>query len=234
MNAVWKRELRSFLKSPVGYVYLFLHLIIMGACFSFFNVLQGTSEVSYYFYFSCYVMILTIPILTMKLFPDERRNKTDQILITAPISITKMVLGKFFAAYSMFLISMIPSLFAVGFLYIYGNVETGIMLGSYIAILLVGAAYIAIAMLMSCITESQIIAFMMGFFALLIFAICDVLGGVINNPIVTKIIDIISVSSRFEKLSTGLMDFSSIFYFLSLTVIFLFLIVRIIDKRRWS
>ena len=234
MSAVWKRELRSYLKSPVGYVYLFLYLIIAGTCFSLFNLANNSSEVSLYFYFSCYIMILTIPILTMKLFPEERKNKTDQILITAPISITKMVLGKFFAAYSMFLISLIPSVFAVAFLYFYGNVETGIMIGSYIAILLAGAAYIAIAMLMSCITESQIIAFMMGFFSLLIFAICDIISNVINNSVLTKIVDIISVSSRFESLSTGLFDFSSIFYFISLTVIFLFLIVRIIDQRRWS
>ena len=234
MIAVWKREFRSYLKSPVGYVYLFLYTIIMGACFSLFNVGQYNSEVSYYFFYSCYVMILTIPILTMKLFPEERKNKTDQILITAPISITKMVMGKFMAAYTMFLISLIPSIFCMGFLALNGNVEYGILAGSYVAILLVGAAYIAIAMLMACVTESQIIAFMMGFFVLLIFAICDVLKNIINLSFVTKIIDVISVSSRFGVLATGLFDFSAIFYFISLTVVFLFLTVRIIDKRRWS
>ncbi|MBQ8600584.1 MAG: ABC-2 transporter permease [Clostridia bacterium] len=234
MSAVWKRELRSYLKSPVGYVYLFLYLIIAGACYSLFNLASNSSEVSLYFYFSCYIMILTVPILTMKLFPEERKNKTDQILITAPISITKMVLGKFFAAYTMFLISLVPSIFAMGFLYFNGHVETGILVGNYVGILLVGAAYIAIAMLMACVTESQIIAFMMGFFTLLIFAICDILKSVINISIADRIVDVISVSSRFEKLASGLFDFSSIFYFISLTVVFLFLIIRIIDKRRWS
>lgn len=234
MIAVWKRELRSYLKSPVGYVYLFLYLIIAGACFSLFNLASYSSEVSYYFYFSCYIMILVIPILTMKLFPEERKNKTDQILITAPISITKMVMGKFMAAYSMFLISLVPSVFSMAFLYFNGHIEMGILAGNYIGILLVGAAYIAIAMLMACITESQIIAFMMGFFTLLIFAICDILKSVINVTFVNKLVNVISVSSRFEKLATGLFDFSAIFYFISLTVVFLFLIIRIIDKRRWS
>ena len=87
---------------------------------------------------------------------------------------------------------------------------------------------------MACVTESQIIAFMMGFFVLLIFAICDVLKNIINLSFVTKIIEVISVSSRFGMLATGLFDFSAIFYFISLTVVFLFLTVRIIDKRRWS
>ncbi len=234
MSAIWKRELRSYLKSPVGYVYLFLYLIIAGTCFSLFNLASYSSEVSYYFYFSCYIMILVVPILTMKLFPEERKNKTDQILITAPVSITKIVLGKFFAAYTMFLISLIPSVFAMGFLYFNGTLEMGILAGNYVGILLVGAAYIAIAMLMACITESQIIAFMMGFFTLLIFAICDILKSVINMPFVNKIVNVISVSTRFENLANGLFDFSSVFYFISLTVVFLFLIVRIIDKRRWS
>ncbi len=234
MSAVWKRELRSYLKSPVGYVYLFLYLIIAGTCFSVFNLASYSSDVSYYFLFSCYILILVVPILTMKLFPEERKNKTDQILITAPISITKMVLGKFFAAYTMFLISLIPSIFSMAFLYLNGHVETGILIGNYIGILLVGAAYIAIAMLMACITESQIIAFMMGFFTLLIFAICDILKNVINVGFVTKLVNVISVSTRFDKLSQGLFDLSAIFYFISLTVVFLFLIIRIIDKRRWS
>lgn len=236
MRAVWKRELRSYLKSPVGYVYLFLYLILIGACFSIFNIAQASAEVSNYFYLSCYVLILVVPILTMKLFPEERKNKTDQILITAPISITKMVLGKFMAAYSLFLMSLVPSVFAMLFLAYYstGGIEVGIMFGSYIGILLVGAAYIAIAMLMACITESQIIAFIMGFFTLLIFAICDILKSLMSNVVVNRIVDVISVSSRFQKLANGLFDFSAIFYFLSLTVVFLFLIVRIIDKRRWS
>lgn len=234
MIAVWKRELRSYLKSPVGYVYLFLYAILAGYFFSTYNLQQYSSEVYYYFYVSSYVLTLAIPILTMKLFPDERKNKTDQILITAPISITKMVMGKFFAAYSMFLISLIPSLIAMGFLFVFGNVEVGIMLGSYVALLLAGAAYIAVAMLMAAITESQIIAFIMGFFTLLIFALCEMLKSAMNSNIVDKIVNVLSVSSRFMNLSSGLFDFSSIFYFFSLTVVFLFLTIRVIDKRRWS
>ena len=179
-------------------------------------------------------MIVAIPILTMKLFPEERKNKTDQILITAPVSITKIVMGKFFAAYTMFLISLIPSVIAMAFLAFNGHVELGIMAGNYVGILLMGAVYIAVAMLMACITESQIIAFMMGFFALLVFALCELLESVINITWVSKIISAISISARFVDLSNGLFDISTVFYFLSLTVLFLFLTIRIIDKRRWS
>lgn len=234
MSAVWKRELRSYLKSPVGYVYLFLYLILIGTVYSLLNLYRGSTEVSYYFYYSCYIMILVVPILTMKLFPEERKNKTDQILITAPISITKMVMGKFFAAYTIFLISLLPSIPAMLFLMFNGNVELGILAGNYIGVLLMGAAYIAVAMLMACVTESQIIAFMLGFFTLLMFAVCDVLKSVVNVPFLNKLVNVVSITSRFEKLSIGLLDPSSVVYFVSITVVFLFLTVRIIDKRRWS
>jgi len=234
MSAVWKRELRSYLKSPVGYVYLFLYLILIGTVYSLLNLYRGSTEVSYYFYYSCYIMILVVPILTMKLFPEERKNKTDQILITAPISITKMVMGKFFAAYTIFLISLLPSIPAMLFLMFNGNVELGILAGNYIGVLLMGAAYIAVAMLMACVTESQIIAFMLGFFTLLMFAVCDVLKSVVNVPFLNKLVNVVSITSRFEKLSIGLFDLSSVVYFISITVVFLFLTVRIIDKRRWS
>lgn len=234
MSAVWKRELRSYLNSPVGYVFLFLYLILAGYFFSAVNLSNGSSEVSYYFVYSCFILILAVPILTMKLFPEERKNKTDQILITAPVSITKIVLGKFFAAYTIFLISLIPSIFAMGFLAMNGHIEVGIMAGNYVGLLLTAALYIALAMLMACITESQIIAFMMGFFALLVFALCEMLKSVINITWLNKILGAVSVTSRFANLSNGLFDISTVFYFLSMTVLFLFLTIRVIDKRRWS
>jgi ABC-2 type transport system permease protein len=234
MTAVWKRELKAYLKSPLGYVYLFLFLFATGFIFCTINIRNGISDVQYYFQMCCYILIVAIPLLTMRLYPEERRNKTDQILITAPISITKMVLGKFFAAYSMFLISLIPTLFCVGFLMIYGNLEWGVVLGNYVGFLLLGAAYIAIAMLMSCLTESPIIAFMLGLFSLLFFALCDLLLSITDWVVITKLVNIISVSTRFLGFSTGLFDLSAIFYFISLIVIFLFLNIRIIDKRRWS
>lgn len=234
MIAIWKRELGSFFKSPVGYVYLFLYLIVSGYIFSLVNLQGYSSDVSGYFMICSYLLIIVIPLLTMKLFPEERKNKTDQILITAPVSITGIVMGKFMAAYSMFLISLIPSIPMMIFLSVHGNVEFGILISNYVGILLVGAAYLSIGMLLACVTESQIIAFMMGFFTLLFFSLCELLKNLTSIPLLDRIIDVFSVTTRYVKLSSGLFDFSAIFYFISLTVVFLFLIVRIIDKRRWS
>ena len=234
MTAVMKRELRAYFKSPIGYVFLFLFLVATGAIFCVYNVGNGITNVEYYFQTCCYILIVAVPLLTMRSFSDDRRTKTDQILLTAPISITKMVLGKFFAAYLMFIISLVPTLLNMGFLEIHGNLSWSMVWGNYFGLLLVGAAYIAISMLMSAFTESNIVAFMLGMFALLFFALCQMLLNFVYTEWLYDIISFISVTIRFSNFSTGLFDFSAILYFLSLTVLFLFIIIRIIDKRRWS
>lgn len=234
MTAIFKREFRAYFKSPIGYVYLFLFLIATGAMFCVNNISNNYTNVQAYFQISSYILIVAIPLLTMRLFSDDRRTKTDQILLTAPVSIPGMVMGKFFAAYLTFIISLLPTLLCIGILGIYGTVSWMIVWGNYFGLLLVGAAYIAISMLMSALTESNITAFMLGMFTLLLFALCDLLLVFTGNSFVVKMVNLISVTTRFTNFSAGLFDFSSILYFISLIVVFLFLIVRIIDKRRWS
>ena len=108
------------------------------------------------------------------------------------------------------------------------------MLGNYIGLLFVGAAFLAICMLMSAVTESMITAFIMGAFSLAVFAVGDYLAETLNNSVVTKIVEAISVTKRYNQFNQGLFNVSSLVYFLSIAVIFIFITVRVIDKRRWS
>lgn len=234
MTAVFKRELRSYLKSPVGYVYLFIFLLATGFFFWAANITAGSTDTVTYFSYMRYLLIILIPLLAMKLFPEERKNKTDQVLITAPISISQMVLGKFFAAYAMFVIGLIPTLFNMIFLSVVGYLEWGIVIGNYVGILFIGAAFLAIAMLMSAMTESMITAFVMGAFTLALFAVADLITQTLNISWLTKIVGAISVTSRYEQFNQGLFNITTLIYFLSLAVIFVFLTIRVIDKRRWS
>ena len=116
MIAVFKRELKSYLSSPVGYSYLFIFLLVTGFFFWVNNIVANSTDTIGYFAYTRYLLIVILPLLAMKLFPEERKNKTDQILITAPISITQMVMGKFLAAYTMFVIGLIPTLINMIFL----------------------------------------------------------------------------------------------------------------------
>ena len=234
MIAIFKREFRSYMTSPVGYTYLFLFAFVTGLVFQLNNIASASTDTTGYFTLMRYLLIVIIPILAMKLFPEERKNKTDQILITAPIGITKMVMGKFLAAYAVFLLGLIPTLIHIVSLYFFGFLEMGIVIGNYIGVLFVAAAFLAIAMFMSVITESMIVAFIMGTFSLAVFAIADVADILLSNAFLSKIVDIISVTRRCNQFSEGLFNISSIVYFISICVIFIFLTVRVIDKRRWS
>lgn len=234
MLAVFKRELRSYLTSPVGYAYLFLFSIITAFVLLINNIAVGSTETTGYFALMRYLLVVIIPILAMRTFPEERKNKTDQILITAPISIWQMVLGKFFAGYTVFVIGLIPSVVHIIILSFFGYVEPFIVVGNYIGVLFVAAVFFALSMLMAVMTESTIVAFIMGTFSLAVFAVADIITMVVNNEIVTKIVDVISITQRCNQFSQGLFDVSSIVYFISLAGIFLFLTVRVIDKRRWS
>lgn len=234
MIAIFKRELRSYLTSPVGYSYLFIFALVTGFVFWSNNIIGSSTDTLNYFAWTRYLLIITIPLLAMKLFPEERKNKTDQILITAPVSITGMVMGKFLAAYAMFLIGLIPTVANMLFLASVGYLEYGIVIGNYIGLLFIAAAFLAIAMLMSVLTESMITAFVMGAFTLAFFAVADYISSSLNNTVITKIVSAISVTERYSEFNQGLFNISSLIYFISLAVIFIFLTVRVIDKRRWS
>ena len=234
MIAVFKRELKSYLSSPVGYSFLFIFLLVTGFFFWVNNIVANSTDTIGYFAYTRYLLIVILPLLAMKLFPEERKNKTDQILITAPISITQMVMGKFLAAYTMFVIGLIPTLINMIFLASVGYLEIGIAAGNYIGLLFIAAAFLAIAMLMSVLTESMITAFIMGAFSLALFAVADLVAQSLNITILSKIVSVVSVTSRYEQFNQGLFNISTIIYFLSIAVIFIFLTIRVIDKRRWS
>lgn len=234
MIAVFKRELKSYLTSPVGYSYLFIFLLATGFFFYVNNIIVGSTDTIGYFAYTRYLLIIILPLLAMKLFPEERKNKTDQVLITSPVSIPKIVIGKFLAAYAMFAIGLVPTLINMIFLANVGYLEWGIVAGNYIGLLFIAAAFLAIAMLMSVLTESMITAFIMGAFTLALFAVADLVSQTLNITILNKIVSVVSVTSRYEEFNQGLFNISTIIYFLSLAVIFIFLTIRVIDKRRWS
>jgi ABC-2 type transport system permease protein len=243
MFAVFKREFRSYFQSPVGYAYLAIFLCITNYIFYTSNVAvrdmytattTSNTDITLYFVWVRYILIITIPILAMKLFPEERKNKTDQVIITSPVSITGMVMGKFLAAYAVYVIGLIPTVFNMFFLADKGFLETGIVVSNYIGLLFVGAAFLAISMLMSVMTESMITAFILGAFSLAIFAVVDYIEQLLNNAFVSTIVNAISITQRFTEFNYGLFNVTSIIYFFSIALIFIFITIRIIDKRRWS
>ena len=248
MFAIYKKEMRSYFINPIGYVFAGIFLVFSAVLCCYTTLLSKSYDTSSYFTFMIFAFVLLIPLLTMRLFAEERKMRTEQLLLTAPVTLTGMVMGKFLAAFSLFFGCVAVS--CVNFIPLYaiaaserGNLSydttyigpiTAQIVGCLIGLLLIGAAFIAIGTLISTLTENQLAA------AIVTMA---VIFGLIGIGLFSSLVDVywirmtmswISVIGRFENLASGVFDISAVVYFLSLTFVFLFLTVRVYEKRRWN
>ncbi|MBO5778608.1 MAG: ABC transporter permease [Clostridia bacterium] len=235
MLAIYKRELRSYFVSPIGYIFVAIFLIASGLLFSYCTLHAGAnSSTATYFSLLMYVFIIVLPLLTMKLFADEKKMRTEALLLTSPVSLMGMVAAKFLAAYTVFATTFLISCLDFLVLYQYGTPNTAILFGSALAILLAGAACIAIGVFISSLTENQLIAALGTMAIIVFFVLTSLLNGYIDNAYIRAVINWVSIMERFTNFTSGIFDFNAIVYYLSLSFVFLFLTVRVYDKRRWN
>jgi len=233
MSAVLRREFSSFFKSPIGYVYLAVYTLIAGFYFYALVAMQSTQISMVYsslFIFSC----ILVPILTMKLFSDEKKQKTDQLLLTSPVSLSGLVYGKFFATFFVYAIGVSVTLVYALILAGFGELDWMVMLGNYVGLLLLGAAMIAIGELLSSVTESQIIAVILSLIVTIALLLLDSIISMFGIAFLTDIISAISITQRYTEFTNGLFDISNVIFFASIVVICNFITVRILEKKRWS
>jgi ABC-2 type transport system permease protein len=235
MKAILRREFKSYFSSPIGYVCVAVLMGLFG--YYFYQVMNsGSSSYVTSVYSTMFLWcMMIIPILTMKSLSEDKRNKTDQALLTAPVSVTSIVLGKFLAAFCIYAIAIAGSLLPVliisfftkgfGWAIVFGNV-----LGS----LFYGGAMIAIGVFISSLTESQIIA-AIGTFAISIFLmVIDQISSLANTAFITTLVGWISFSTRYQSFTRGMFDISSVVFFISVAAIFIFLAARKLESKRWS
>lgn len=235
MTAIFKRELRSYFSSPIGYVCIAILAALYGF-FYFMVMAYGSSSyipsIVYNTMFS--FSMLVIPIITMRSLTDDQKNKTDQILLTAPVGVTGIVLGKFLACFVVFFIASTIGLLPAVAMSTFSSPSWGEILGNYIGTLLYGGAMISIGVFISSLTISQIIA-AIGTFAVSVFLMfIDNLASSVSNALVSEVVDWISFSNRYSVFTRGLFSVSSLVFFLSVMAIFVFLTARRIESRRWS
>ncbi|MBQ7968332.1 MAG: ABC transporter permease [Clostridia bacterium] len=235
MLAIFKRELRSYFSTSIGYIFVGIFLALNGAIFSYCTLQQfENSNVSLYFTLMIFAFVVILPLITMKLFSEERKLKTEQLLLTSPVSLWSMVFAKFLAAYTIF-----ASTFLVGscnfvVLYEYGQPSTAIIFGNIISILLVGAAFIAVGVFVSALTENQLIAAFGTMAILFLMLLLGIVGSYINFTPLRVLVNWLSIFTRFFPFTYGEFSFSAIVYYASIAFVFLFLTVRVFEKRRWE
>lgn len=235
MKAVFKREMKAYFASPVGYVVVAALLALYG--FFYYQVMMTASS-SYIgevfttmFMFSMMIM----PIITMRSMSDERKNKTDQALLTAPVSVLSIVLGKFLAAFGVYFAATTLALLPAFSMGLFATaMPWGILFGNYFGTLLYGAAMISIGVFISSLTVSQVIAAIGTFVIAVLLMFIDQIASALSGNILGTIVTWISFTSRYDTFTQGIFSISSCVYFISVAAVFVFLTARKVESRRWN
>ncbi len=244
MFAIYKKEMHSYFTTATGYIFLAIALAVTGFVFSITTVFSGkpTSDLSSYFSIILFLMMVVLPILTMRSFSEERRTKTEQLLLTSPNSIFSLVIGKFLGAFTMYIIYLALSCLNFIFLYAYTPENSSppnisMIIGNLIALILLGMCFIAIGIFISTLTENMFASAVITVGTLFGLLIISLIGSLLKGEglyIVRVIISWFSVFNRYDAFIYGYFDISALIYYISITGIFLFLSERVFQARRLS
>nr|MBQ8890833.1 ABC transporter permease subunit [Clostridia bacterium] len=235
MTAIFKREIKGYFTGVIGYVFLVIYLAVAGVIFSFSTMMSMSSDMSTYFTFMLIFSAVTLPLLTMKSFSEERKMKTEQLVLTAPISIPAMVFGKFLASYVIYAgATVLTSLYFL-FLAPYAPLKLAELLGNMLALLLVGGVFVAIGLFVSSLTENQLSAAIGTIAIILVFLGIGLLSSLLPSSYWLRfVLDALSIFTRFQTFVNGYFDLASVIYYLSVAGVFIWLTIRIFDRRRFN
>lgn len=287
MTAIFKKELKSYLTSMIGYVFIAFVLVVTGIYFAIYNLANGYPEMGVTLSSVTFIFLIVTPILTMRILAEERRQKTDQMLLTSPVSVFGIVMGKFLSLVVVFLIPIAVVCLYPVILGTLGTINYGVSYAAVFGFFLLGCATLSVGLFVSSLTESQVIAAVISFALLFLTYIMSgledylpteavqtaviygivvlliavviynmtksvaatVIVGVIGEAAVVilyfvksdliagsiqKIMSAFELTTHFENFINGMIDIKGIVYYISVIVIFVFLTMQSIQKRRWS
>jgi len=234
MTAIFKKELKNYFYSPIGYIFVGVFMALAAFFFITGVLYSQQADISLMFSNINVIYLFLASLLTMRLLSEEKNKKTDQLLMSAPVSITEIVLGKYLAAMAVFGITMVLSLIFPAIMFKYGEPALSEVIGSYLGFILLWGAFIAIGVFISSLTESQMIAGVFTFSALLMIYFINWFESSVKSELAKEIIGWFSLLDRYSKFQSGILSLENIIYYLSFIFVFLFLTVRVIDKRRYS
>lgn len=234
MGAILKRELSAYFNSAIAYVVMAVYFFFAGLYFYFYCFESNTTSLTGVFNNMIYIILFLVPIITMKSFAEEKRQKTEQALLTAPVNLTEIVMGKFLGAYILYAIcSVIFLVFAVVISF-FAAPSWSVILCTFIGVLLFGAALIAINIFISVLTESMIVAAIFGMAVGFVILMMSTFTSVIPFEWLSAALEKINFITYYVNFSYGLLNITDIVFFLSFAALFIFFTVRVLEKRRWS
>lgn len=242
MGAIFKREVNSYFNSLIGYIFLAAFFASSGVLFGITSVTKNssdgllylTTDMSSLYSVLFIVLLVLIPILTMRTLSEDKKNKTDQLLLTSPVSLPALVLGKYLAAMLIYVLGVCMTLVYAIVLSFFAEVAWLEILGNVVGLLLVGSSFVALGVLISSLTENQVIAAVGSFVAMCGLYLISNIASIVPIDWIKKILSELAFADRYYKFTYGMFDFSNVLFFVSATVIFLFLTVRVLERRRWN
>ena len=233
MKAVYLKEMRSYLMSAVTYAMIGLFLLLLSIFFYAINLRGQNSDFGATLQVGEYYLIIFAPIITMKLLGEEKKNKTEVLLLTSPTSVISVVIGKFFAAVTIFLSMVLITFIYPAILLIFGTLPMASIIGNYIGFILMGILFIAIGFLASSISESQVLAAVVGIVSLLLLWLVGSLGqGTVG--ILAQILTWISPTYRYQGFAEGRLDITQIVFFITMTAILVYITIVNVERKRWK
>ena len=233
MSAIFKREFKSYFSSPLGYVFLTIFFFFEGMFFS--TVFEaGSPETSYVIVAMSTVIMFVTPVLTMRLLSEDRKQKVDQALLTAPVTVAGIIMGKFLAAFSMFALAFSPTLIFQIIVASKISVNWLVYINILLGVLLIGAALIAMGMFISSLTESTVISCILTLVAFLVIMMITSLAELTGVQFLMDIAGYVGFMDRFQNFYDNVFPVTDVVYLLSIAGVFCFLSVRAVEKRRWS
>ncbi|MFM7016226.1 MAG: gliding motility-associated ABC transporter permease subunit GldF [Bacteroidota bacterium] len=243
MFALLKKEINSFLNSLIGYIVIAVFLLTIGLFMWVFpgelNVMDGGyANIDSLFSITPWVYMLLVPAVTMRLFSEEKKTGTIELLLTRPLTEMQVVLAKYLSGVILVLISLIPTIFYCFTIYTIsfpaGNIDTGSILGSYIGLLLLGAGFVAIGLFASSISDNQVVSFIIAFFlCLLSYNGFEMASTLSKLPYISNVLYNLGIHGHYISMSRGVIDTRDVIYFLSLIFVFLFSTRTVIESRKW-
>ena len=287
MIPIFKKEIRTYFTQMMGYIFLAFMLVLMGLFFTLMNLMFRDANFQFVLANTSIFFLFLIPILTMRLFSEEARHKTDQLLFTSPLSVAQIVLGKFLAALALFLVAVaVTALFPLMLSRFAESMPVSRIVGTYIGWVLIGVSCIAVGVFISVLTDNQIIAAVGTFAALFLMFLMDafamsmptsafaslafvgliivgvagiwfnstrniissvvvaalglavaiglyMFNNLIFDGIIVRVLLWFSVYARFDSFTAGILTISDIVYYVSFCVLFIYLSINVIEKRRW-
>ncbi|NLM74266.1 MAG: ABC transporter permease [Clostridiaceae bacterium] len=233
MFAIMKRDFRSYFNSPIAYVMIGLFMFIVSFFFNDYLAYGSSDIMSGVISNMSFILLFFVPIMTMRSMAEDKKNGTEVLLLTSPVRVTEIVIGKYLALMGVFLIMTLFTLIFPLILIIFGSPDLALIFSSYLGFILYGAVFVSVGLFASSLTENQIVAAVIGFVSMFTLYAIKFLASFFTG-FLYDVFTWLSLNARYNDFMTGIIDLTSIVFMLSFVAVFIFLTVRVTERKRWS